>query len=526
MTTLRAFLAKYNPNQPRKPKGDPNGGQFTSSGGSSSWLGKPKPYFLDRDIYAPRDAIVAETISLSPNRRIRYDGSHYDAGGMAMGPVRVNTVTNWFNAKPLTGKEGLVKPLPKYGSAYGVAFKTKDGKFYETIHEMSSELRTKPTPKAKLTNHFIFSEEGLIGVPAGTRLGFVSALERSTARQLRISEHWEQMDRDAAAATPTEASHNNPAVRRASQRVSRAAAGWKPPKIVDGLRVRLKESVYDSALLKLGGDTAEVVGRILAGAKEHKLAVDVDYASDRFGYSFNAKLLRGSKEVGTIERRFHMTDSGRPHYVSHSYFALNAKYQGHGIAKSIFREAIPQYQKLGFKEVRVGAGLSQGGYAWAKYGFVPDKTSWGYILNNAKYSASTPAQKKFVRTLKLSRPKDIWKLADSAWGHDMLAGSGWEGVLKFSDRESMERFHAYVGAATPTPPKRKRTLKKTLVEKATRDEFVMAELLDPDTPPSYDTLMRHRAELKARGLDEATLNEAYPIKPLQKLLREKSDKLA
>jgi len=42
-------------------------------------------------------------------------------------------------------------------------------------------------------------------------------------------------------------------------------------------------------------------------------------------------------------------------------------------------------------------------------------------------------------------PKAIWAIADSTHGKELLLGSDWQGAIDFSDRETMNRFNAYVG---------------------------------------------------------------------------------
>lgn len=44
-----------------------------------------------------------------------------------------------------------------------------------------------------------------------------------------------------------------------------------------------------------------------------------------------------------------------------------------------------------------------------------------------------------------SDPKAIWAIADSPKGKELLLNSDWNGVLDLKDKESMERFNAYVG---------------------------------------------------------------------------------
>lgn len=64
-------------------------------------------------------------------------------------------------------------------------------------------------------------------------------------------------------------------------------------------------------------------------------------------------------------------------HVSHNSFVVEyggnrAKYAG--IGKAAFQVLVDLYDHLGITEISVSAGMTTGGYAWAKYGFVPDES--------------------------------------------------------------------------------------------------------------------------------------------------------
>jgi hypothetical protein len=44
-----------------------------------------------------------------------------------------------------------------------------------------------------------------------------------------------------------------------------------------------------------------------------------------------------------------------------------------------------------------------------------------------------------------SDPKAVWAIADSEYGKQLLLGTDWNGVLDLGDKETMDRFNAYVG---------------------------------------------------------------------------------
>jgi hypothetical protein len=59
-----------------------------------------------------------------------------------------------------------------------------------------------------------------------------------------------------------------------------------------------------------------------------------------------------------------------------SYFKLNGSEQQAGIGKTLLAANVAMYQKMGLDQVGVHADINVGGYAWAKYGYVPTRSSW------------------------------------------------------------------------------------------------------------------------------------------------------
>jgi hypothetical protein len=63
-----------------------------------------------------------------------------------------------------------------------------------------------------------------------------------------------------------------------------------------------------------------------------------------------------------------------------SYFVLNNSKTGGGVGKQVLKANVEMYQKLGLDSVEVHANIDVGGYAWAKYGYVP--TDWYELQSN------------------------------------------------------------------------------------------------------------------------------------------------
>lgn len=150
--------------------------------------------------------------------------------------------------------------------------------------------------------------------------------------------------------------------------------------------------------------------------------------------------------VGQLTRNFILNAKDDIVAVDHSLFKLEAGDTGKGLAKRVLAKQVRLYQELGVKEVRVHANIDVGGYAWAKYGFKPNKNSWDFIRNHV--------QRKHLGEMgtetALAAGKDsraIWAISDlpDGLGKRILLESDWEGALDLMDPEAMRRFNAYVG---------------------------------------------------------------------------------
>lgn len=79
-----------------------------------------------------------------------------------------------------------------------------------------------------------------------------------------------------------------------------------------------------------------------------------------------------------------------------SFLSLTRSATGHSLGKTILASNIAAYKKMGIERVKVHANIDVGGYAWAKYGYVPTQSSWndlrGIILNKlGAYGSSRSA---------------------------------------------------------------------------------------------------------------------------------------
>ena len=184
-------------------------------------------------------------------------------------------------------------------------------------------------------------------------------------------------------------------------------------------------------------------------------------------------LSKGSTGIGTMVRSL-FNDDGRK-VASHDSFELFRGKQGFGHAKDILGSQVKLWQNIGVDQVNLEANVDIGGYAWAKYGFLPGNNMWkdlsrqvGNRIVEAGYKGMVDAtsMRLFDKVIKNPDPRAIWALADmtspinyNPVGHKLvgvynpklntlgkyaLANTHWLGSLDLKHPEQMGRFNAYI----------------------------------------------------------------------------------
>ena len=143
--------------------------------------------------------------------------------------------------------------------------------------------------------------------------------------------------------------------------------------------------------------------------------------------------------------------------VYHDLFELKKTQTGLGYGKKFLKNSIDAYQDMGVDKVETLANIDVGGYAWAKYGYLPTEEGLKSIKKHINHKVIWPDEEgpgsKFLeKFLESNDPKSLWALADckadfngKPLGKSVLLGSSWEGELNLKDKASMDRFNAYVG---------------------------------------------------------------------------------
>ena len=219
-------------------------------------------------------------------------------------------------------------------------------------------------------------------------------------------------------------------------------------------------------------DAVGYLRQVFDHARVHPSELHVETCREQDGSTttvdFQLRDDRGMR-VGAMNRVFHHPVGG-PASVSHASFTLNQPNQGKHLARQILGESISFYESQGFHEVDVHAGLDVGGYAWAKYGFLPvDARETQTLLQALRPKLARlslePAVRSKVETLLTSQdPQSLWAIADLetpvevdgrnlSLGKALLLGEWWQGRLDLEDAAVRERFRAYVSEGIQGGPK-------------------------------------------------------------------------
>ena len=176
------------------------------------------------------------------------------------------------------------------------------------------------------------------------------------------------------------------------------------------------------------------------------------------GMRFNGSLIKNGSSIASISRTIR-PGVGNAH---HGLLELNENSQGSNIAKSLLRNQVGLYGKMGLDNVDLYANINVGGYAWSKYGFLPTASSWDSVVPILSQRLSRfqgkiePSDFNTARALISSRdPRAMWAISDmntpapigsgyDTIGKGLLLDTGWNGLLHLKNTEAMDRFNAYV----------------------------------------------------------------------------------
>jgi len=135
------------------------------------------------------------------------------------------------------------------------------------------------------------------------------------------------------------------------------------------------------------------------------------------------------------------------------WIQLAPNLQGLSYAKYYASAAFSICKAAGANHIDLMAALDGGGYAWAKFGFVPDQSAWSDLKHTLNVRMGRlPSMPDDERTMlngliEYGTPKSVWAISDTKYGKQLLRGASWTGDFQFGDRQSLQRFQAYITKA-------------------------------------------------------------------------------
>jgi hypothetical protein len=118
------------------------------------------------------------------------------------------------------------------------------------------------------------------------------------------------------------------------------------------------------------------------GGLDGTMRVGYSPSSDKI--SIDGRLEEDGKEIGTYQREINLKDNK----AYSAYFQLKKSAQGGDVGKKMLAANVAMYQKLGLDKVEVTANIDVGGYAWAKYGYVPTASAWRQLSSELRNKLS------------------------------------------------------------------------------------------------------------------------------------------
>lgn len=109
------------------------------------------------------------------------------------------------------------------------------------------------------------------------------------------------------------------------------------------------------------------------GRSEFSVEVDVRTPGTRAAVDVDGRILdRRGVLIGTFNRSFYWNSERDQLEVNHQHLELDEEHQGTGFGTEFSHESERMYAEMGVRRINVLAGLSDGGLAWARAGYVLD----------------------------------------------------------------------------------------------------------------------------------------------------------
>jgi hypothetical protein len=183
-------------------------------------------------------------------------------------------------------------------------------------------------------------------------------------------------------------------------------------KIKLGARVKRTEKEKEE-FLKLWDErvreSPEQFRKDFMGGLDGEMTVDIEFRDNVERWDIKGSIKEDNETIGKFDRTI---DFEQNKAVS-DYFQLNDAQTGRDVGKKLLAANVAKYQELGLDSVEVHANIDIGGYAWARYGYVPTDDSW-QELSSSLYdkvggaSSEKPESWEYLSGSQQDEIKDEW----------------------------------------------------------------------------------------------------------------------
>ena len=167
---------------------------------------------------------------------------------------------------------------------------------------------------------------------------------------------------------------------------------------------------------------------------------------------------KAGRLLARIDRSIHPSTKT----AHHGYLKVSSDIRGTGLVPQLLKNQFDLYNKMGLEKVNMNANIDVGGYAWAKYGWVPkSEEAWSTLarsirgkLNNNYVIPENPTDTSAILKILANRdPYSIWDIADlggrdrisgNPLGRALLTNTHWPATFYLKNKRNMQRFDSYI----------------------------------------------------------------------------------
>jgi hypothetical protein len=148
--------------------------------------------------------------------------------------------------------------------------------------------------------------------------------------------------------------------------------------------IRLSEAGGATKFLERWNDVVDTAPaefkKTFLGGMPGTMNMRFDERSDSISISGSLQDERGNT-IAEYSRDIDFDDK----FAYSAYFKVRSAEQGGDIGKRLLAANVAMYEKLGLTKVKVTANIDVGGYAWARYGYVPTASAWDQLSGQIEH---------------------------------------------------------------------------------------------------------------------------------------------